>query len=69
MKERERFINELNQYHEYLTTRFNNGSDYVDSHPEDIKSYIAYENIIKELSHVEKLVNYFLSTKLIKRKY
>lgn len=53
MKERERFINELNRYHEYLTTRFNNGSNYVDSHPEDIKSYIAYENIIKELSHVE----------------
>lgn len=69
MKERERFINELNQYHEYLTTRFTNGSNYVGSHPDDIKSYIAYENIITELSHVEKLVNYFLSAKLIKRKY
>lgn len=69
MKERERFINELNQYHAYLTTRFTNGSNYVDSRPGDIKSYIAYENIIKELSHVEKLVNYFLSAKLIKRKY
>lgn len=69
MKERERFIKELNRYHEYLTTRFNNSSDYVDNHPDDIKSYIAYENIITELSHVEKLVNYFLSAKLIKRKY
>lgn len=66
MKERERFLNELNRYHEYLTKRFNNGSNYVDSHPDDIKSYIAYENIITELSHVEKLVNYFLSAKLIK---
>lgn len=69
MKERERFINELNRYYEYLTTRFTNGSNYVDSRPDDIKSYIAYENIITELSHVEKLVNYFLSAKLIKRKY
>lgn len=69
MKERERFINELNRYYEYLTTRFNNGSNYVDNHPDDIKSYIAYENIITELSHVEKLVNYFLNIKLIKRKY
>lgn len=66
MKERERFIKELNRYHEYLTTRFNNGSNYVDSHPDDIKSYTVYENIITELSHVEKLVNYFLSIKLIK---
>lgn len=69
MKERERFINELNRYYEYLTTRFNNGSNYVDNYPDDIKSYIAYENIITELSHVEKLVNYFLSAKLIKRKH
>lgn len=66
MKERERFIKELNRYHEYLTTRFNNGSNYVDSHPDDIKSYIAYENIITELSNVEELVDYYLSAKLIK---
>jgi len=61
MKQRVRFEKVLSDYHEHLTQRFNNGGDYIDKNNCDVcsKEYIAYQNIIKELSQVESLLNYY----------
>jgi len=61
MKQRDIFKKSLTKYHEYLTQRFNNGGDYIDKNncDESSKEYIAYRNIIKELSQVELLLNFY----------
>ena len=64
MKRRFQFEKELNAYYNYLLERFNNGANYVDEHncDKDSKEYKAYESIIKELSQVELLLNYYSDT-------
>ena len=50
--EKEKFLEAFNQYYKYLLTRLDNGSNYLDDHPEvEEKSsiYKAYEAIISEL--------------------
>ena len=61
MKQRDIFKKSLIKYHEHLTKRFNNGGDYIDKNncDKDSKEYIAYRNIIKELSQVELLLNFY----------
>lgn len=62
MKEKEKFICNLNKYYNHLLDRFDNGSKYVCNMKNNIygtREYVAYENIIKELSEVEKLLNYY----------
>lgn len=57
MVRQKRFIRELQSYHDHLVDRFNKGGDYVDSHPDDQKAIRLYNDIIKELAEVEKLLN------------
>jgi len=61
MKQRVRFEKVLDDYYSHLTQRFNNGGNYIDKNncDEDSKEYIAYRNIIKELSQVESLLNFY----------
>ena len=64
MKRRFQFEKELNAYYNYLLKRFNNGANYVDEHncDKDSKEHKVYESIIKELSQVELLLNYYKDT-------
>lgn len=59
MNHREKFIRELNSYYHYLVSRFNNGSNYLSTHTEDIKAMKVYNCIIKELSELEKLMIFY----------
>lgn len=61
MKQRVRFEKELNNYYNHLLERFENGGNYIDKNNcnESSKEYKAYESIIKELSQVESLINYY----------
>lgn len=58
--EKEKFLEAFNQYYKYLLTRLDNGSNYLDDHPEvEEKSsiYKAYEAIISELKELEDIKN------------
>lgn len=59
MNHREKFTNELNSYYQYLLNRFNNGSDYLKTHTEDMKAMRVYNCIIKELSELENLMIFY----------
>lgn len=61
MKQRVRFKKVLDDYCNHLLERFKNGGKYIDKNncDESSKEYIAYKNIIKELSQVELLLNYY----------
>lgn len=61
MNQRDMFKNSLIEYYKYLLKRFENGSNYLDQHDckENSKEYIAYQNIINELSHIETLLNFY----------
>ena len=58
--EKEKFLEAFNQYYKYLLTRLDNGSNYLDDHPEvEEKSsiYKAYEAIISELKEMDDIKN------------
>lgn len=61
MKQRMRFEKVLTDYYKHLLERFKNGGDYIDKNNcnESSKEYKAYESIIKELSQVESLIDYY----------
>lgn len=61
MKQRARFEKYLNEYYNYLSQRLEKGGNYIDKNncDESSKEYKAYESIIKELSQVELLLNYY----------
>lgn len=61
MKQGVRFEKVLDEYYGHLLERFKNGGEYVDENDcdEGSKEYKAYESIIKELSQVESLINYY----------
>lgn len=61
MKIKEQFISYLNKYYNHLNTRLIKGGEYIDNHncTTDSKEYKAYENIIKKLSQVELLLNFY----------
>lgn len=61
MKQRARFEKYLDDYYNHLIERLKNGGSYIDKNNcnESSKEYKAYESIIKELSQVESLINYY----------
>ncbi|MGL5764211.1 MAG: hypothetical protein ACRCX8_01090, partial [Sarcina sp.] len=65
IKARQKFVSQLEQYYEHLLDRLGKGSVYLNNMKGDVynsKEYKIYENLIKELSEVEKLINYYKDT-------
>lgn len=56
---RDKFKNELNSYYQYLLNRFNNGSNYLKTHTDDVKAMKVYNDIIRELSQLEILMDFY----------
>ncbi|WP_297136164.1 hypothetical protein [Terrisporobacter sp.] len=65
MKEKSKFINSLRNYYNHLLQRLDNGTEYLNKLVDEVddiyntKEYIAYENIIQELSKVKELIDYY----------
>lgn len=53
------FKNILLEYYSQLVERFNNGFEYLENNPNDERAIRLYEDLIKETSEVERLVNYY----------
>lgn len=53
------FQNILLEYYSQLVERFNNGFEYLENNPNDERAIRLYEDLIKETSEVERLVNYY----------
>lgn len=49
----------LFKYYNQLVERFNNGFEYLENNPNDERAIRLYEDLIKETSEVERLVNYY----------
>lgn len=65
MKEKSKFINSLRNYYNHLLQKLDNGTEYLNKLVDEVddiyntKEYIAYENIIQELSKVKELIDYY----------
>ena len=60
MKNKVKFIKELNSYRSHLEKRLDAGAKYIDENNcMNDKYYNTYAEIIKELSHIQTLVNYY----------
>lgn len=65
MKEKNEFINSLIKYYNHLLQRLDDGTEYLNKLVDEVddiyntKEYIAYENIIQELSKVKELIDYY----------
>lgn len=65
MKEKNKFINSLINYYNHLLQRLDDGTEYLNKLVDEVddiyntKEYIAYENIIQELSKVKELIDYY----------
>lgn len=58
--DKKEFLDAFNKYYEHLLKRLDNGSIYLDSHPEvkiESSIYKAYEEIISELKEMEDMKN------------
>ena len=56
MKERNKFKKALNGYYKHLLIRFNRGSDYIDTHNDDITAIKEWKTIKEELKLVESMI-------------
>ena len=65
MKNKNKFINSLIKYYNHLLQKLDNGTEYLNKLVDEVddiyntKEYIAYENIIQELSKVKELIDYY----------
>lgn len=65
MKEKNKFINSLINYYNHLLQILDDGTEYLNKLVDEVddiyntKEYIAYENIIQELSKVKELIDYY----------
>lgn len=65
MKEKDKFTNSLIKHYDHLLQRLDNGTEYLNKLVDEVgdiyntKEYIAYENIIQELSKVKDLIDYY----------
>lgn len=65
MKEKNKFTNSLIKYYNHLLQRLDNGTEYLNKLIDEVddiyntREYIAYENIIQELSKVKELIDYY----------
>ena len=56
MKERKRFQKALNDYYKHLLIRFNKGSDYIDTHNDDVAAIKEWKIIKEELKLIESMI-------------
>lgn len=56
MKERNKFKKALNDYYKHLLIRFNKGSDYIDTHNDDVKGIKEFDLIKEELKLIESMI-------------
>lgn len=60
MKNKTKFIKELNSYKQYLEQRLDASAKYIDENNcTDDKYYNAYTKILEELVHIQILINYY----------
>lgn len=60
MKNKTKFIRELNSYKTYLEQRLEAGAKYIDENNcTNDKYYNAYIQIIDELTNIQSLINYY----------
>ena len=65
MKDKNKFINSLIKYYNQILKKLDNGTEYLNKLVDEVddiyntKEYIAYENIIQELSKVKELIDYY----------